>query len=95
MADGDAGSSKNEKPSDTLAGQSCPFCAKGLFELCQINYTATTPEKPEIKVKGVWVVKCSVCGEMVYQPDSSDVITRVISEETGQLAPAQLKETPE
>jgi len=83
------------KPTDTMAGQECPFCAQGVFKSCQVDYKATTPDEPEIIVKGVWVEKCSSCGEMVFPPDSSDYIAQVIAEETEQLTPAQLKEIRE
>lgn len=80
------------KPTDTMAGQDCPFCAKGRLELCQVDYLATTPDEPEITVKDVWVEKCASCGEMVFPSESSRYIDQVLAEETEQLTPTQLKE---
>jgi HTH-type transcriptional regulator/antitoxin MqsA len=80
------------KPTDTMAGQECPFCEKGLFELCQVDYKATTSDEPEITVKGVWVEKCASCGEMVFPSESSRYVDQVLAEETEQLTPAQMKE---
>jgi putative zinc finger/helix-turn-helix YgiT family protein len=81
-----------EKPIDTMAGQDCPFCAKGRFELCQVDYKATTSDEPEEIVKGVWVERCSICGEMVFPSESSRYIDAVLAEKSEQLTPAELEQ---
>lgn len=75
-----------DKPSETLAGQECPFCAQGKLELCQIVHQVETPDEPTLGIPNVWVDRCAACGEMIFPPESSNYIEQVIAEQAEQLS---------
>ena len=81
-----------EKPTTTMGGEKCPFCAKGRLELCQTDHHVISPDEPEIIVAGVWVEKCDACNEMLFPSESSRYIEQYLAQATEQLTPAQLKE---
>ena len=81
-----------KKPTTTMEGEQCPFCAKGRLVLCQADHRVISPDEPEIVVAGVWVEKCDACNEMLFPSESSRYIEQALAQETEQLTPAQLEE---
>ncbi len=79
------------KPSKSLAGQKCPVCETGRFELVQIAHTEKVAEDNPIAIPGVWVDRCDHCGEVLYPGDTTAFIESVVSEQTEQLAPRELE----
>ncbi len=78
------------KPTESLNGTPCPFCAKGILALRQLDFRVETPEEPSFTVPDVWVDECSDCHEKVFPPESSRYIEQTIAEESEQLTPAEL-----
>ncbi len=82
---------KQNKPTNTMEGEKCPFYAKGQLTLCQVDHRVILPDDPEIVVTGVWVEKCDACAETLFPSESSRYIEQVVAKETEQLTPAQLE----
>jgi putative zinc finger/helix-turn-helix YgiT family protein len=79
------------KPNVSLAGQKCPVCHKGKFELVQIDHTEEVAEDNPITVRDVWVDRCDHCGEIVFPGDTTYFIESVVAEQTEQLTPRELE----
>ncbi|MCE0499102.1 MAG: type II toxin-antitoxin system MqsA family antitoxin [Methylacidiphilales bacterium] len=79
------------KPKDTLAGQKCPLCKKGQFELIQIDHREECPDSPAVVVSGVWVDQCNHCNEVVYPGETTRFIEQLVSEQSDLLSPHELE----
>ena len=79
------------KPAKTLAGQQCPICDAGKFQLAQINYTEEVASDNPIEIRGLWVDRCDHCGEIVFPGDTTRFIESVVAEQTEQLTPHELE----
>lgn len=79
------------KPTDSLHDEECPFCGKGKLSLKQIEYTFESPDSPKVSVPGVWVDYCVACGENIYPAATSAYIEEVLAELDDQLTPRELE----
>lgn len=79
------------KPTESLAGQTCPCCKQGHFALVQIDHTEQVAEGDPITVPGVWVERCDHCGEIVFPGETTRFIESVVAEQTEQLTPRELE----
>jgi len=79
------------KPDKSLAGQTCPACREGRFQLVQIAHVEEVAEDNPITVHGVWVDRCEHCAEIVFPNDSVQFIESVVAEQTEQLTPCELE----
>jgi DNA-binding transcriptional regulator YiaG len=79
------------KPTMSLAGQLCPACHQGRFELVQIDHVEDVAEDNPITVKGIWVERCDHCGEPVYPGETVRFIESVVAEQTEQLTLHELE----
>ena len=79
------------KPAKTLAGQQCPICDAGKFQLAQINYTEEVASDNPIEIRGLWVDRCDHCGEIVFPGDTTRFIESIVAEKTEQLTPRELE----
>ena len=79
------------KPAKTLAGQKCPICDAGKFQLAQINHTEEVASDNPIEIRGIWVDRCDHCGEIIFPGDTTRFIESVVAEQTEQLTPRELE----
>jgi YgiT-type zinc finger domain-containing protein len=79
------------KPKQSLAGQTCPACHTGKFELVQIEHVEDVAEDNPITIPGVWVDRCSHCGEIVFPGDTTAFIESVVADQTEQLTQRELE----
>jgi putative zinc finger/helix-turn-helix YgiT family protein len=79
------------KPTDSLHGEVCPFCSDGKLVLQQIQYSFESPDSPKVSVPGVWVDHCDVCGENIYPAATSAYIEEFLAELDDQLTPRELE----
>ena len=79
------------KPKESLAGQTCPSCQKGLFALVQIDHTEPVADDNPITVPGVWVERCDHCGEIVFPGETTRFIESAVAEQTEQLTSRELE----
>lgn len=70
-----------------MAGQKCPMCQTGKFQLVQIDHTENVAEDNPLTIPGVWVDRCNHCGEIVFPGDTTHFIESVVADQTEQLAP--------
>lgn len=83
------------KPKESLAGQTCPSCQKGLFALVQIDYEEPVAEDNPITIPGVWVERCDHCGETVFPGETTRFIESVVADQTEQLTGRELERVRE
>ena len=79
------------KPTQSLAGQKCPICETGTFQLVQIDHTEMLPEDDPMLIRNIWVEHCDHCGELVFPGETVQFIESFIAEQTEQLAPRELE----
>jgi putative zinc finger/helix-turn-helix YgiT family protein len=79
------------RPSKTLAGQKCPICDNGKFQLVQINHTEEVASDNPIEIPGIWVDRCDHCGEIVFPGDTTRLIESIVAEHIEQLTPRELE----
>jgi len=79
------------KPGKSLAGQKCPICGTGKFQLVQIDHTEKVAEDNPISIPGVWVDRCDHCGEVLFPGDTTAFIESVVADQTEQLTPRELE----
>jgi hypothetical protein len=63
---------------DDMGELECPFCKGGNFKLQKITYHCETPDAIYL-IAGLYVDKCSWCGDIVFPSASSDYIDRYIT----------------
>ena len=79
------------KPAKSLAGQTCPLCNAGRFQLLQTDYTEELPSDNPIVFHDIWVDRCDHCGETVFPGETTRFIESVVAEETEQLTARELE----
>jgi putative zinc finger/helix-turn-helix YgiT family protein len=79
------------KPKESLAGQTCPCCQQGHFDLVQIDHNEAVPDDSSITVRGVWVERCDNCGETVFPGETTRFIESIVAEQSEQLTPRELE----
>lgn len=79
------------KPKQSLARQTCPACGTGKFALVQIDHIENVAEDNPITIPGVWVDRCSHCGEIVFPGDTTAFIESVVADQTQQLTTRELE----
>lgn len=79
------------KPIQSLAGQTCPACRTGKFALVQIDHTEDLAEDNPITIPGIWVDRCTHCGEIVFPGDTTAFIESVVADQTEQLTGRELE----
>lgn len=80
-----------EKPRESMEGESCPACSKGRLELEPIEYVYEDPDSPIVSVPGVWVERCPACGENFFPSASSQYIEDFLAALDDQLTPRELE----
>jgi putative zinc finger/helix-turn-helix YgiT family protein len=80
-----------KKPTESMHGETCPFCREGKLVLQQIQYSFESPDSPKVRVPGVWVDHCDVCGENIYPSATSAYIEEFLAELDDQLTPRELE----
>lgn len=78
------------KPKESLRGETCPFCRKGKLDLQQIDYVSEDPDHPKICIPSVWIDHCPECGENIYPAETSQHIENCIAALDDQLIPREL-----
>ena len=79
------------KPKKSLAGQICPACQEGHFQLIQLEHVEDVAEDNPLTIPGVWVNRCDHCGEVVFPGDTIHFIESIVAEHTEQLTPRELE----
>lgn len=64
------------KPVQTMNGEKCPFCHRGVLKLIRTNYPVNTPDMMFTLM--VWIDSCEECGETVFPPETTDFIQEEI-----------------
>jgi putative zinc finger/helix-turn-helix YgiT family protein len=80
------------KPRESLHGEKCPICGKGILQLVRTNYEYKHPDEPVVNVPDVWIECCDQCGEQIFPSETSQYIERFIAEQAEQLTPDELEE---
>jgi putative zinc finger/helix-turn-helix YgiT family protein len=79
------------KPDKSLAGQTCPLCNTGKFQLVQTGYTEEVASDNPIEFLDIWVDRCDHCGEIVFPGDTTRFIESVVADQTEQLTDRELE----
>lgn len=79
------------KPAKSLAGQTCPLCNTGKFQLVQTDYTEEVASDNPIDFHDIWVDRCDHCGEIVFPGETTRFIESVVAEQTEQLTDRELE----
>lgn len=82
---------KTLEPKKSLAGQLCPACREGHFQLVQIEHAQEVPDDNPINIAGLWVNCCDHCGEVIFPGETVQFIESVVAEKTEQLTAQELK----
>ena len=79
------------KPAKSLAGQKCPICETGSFQLVQIGHTENVAEDNQISIPDIWVDRCDNCGEVLFPGETTHFIENVVAEKSETLTPSELE----
>lgn len=83
------------KPKESLHGEKCPICGKGLLQLVRTHYEYKHPDEPVENVPDVWVERCDQCGEQIFPSETSQYIEKFIAEQAEQLTSDELEQIRE
>jgi DNA-binding transcriptional regulator YiaG len=79
------------KPTKSLAGQICPACRQGHFQLLQTEHVEQVAQDNPLTIPSVWVDRCDHCEEVVFPAETVHFIESVVADQTEQLTPRDLE----